>query len=648
MDSNKGRCARKGEHGIPITDLAVNCRVNKKEGFRLSERLENESVEEVIDPARWHRLETVFDAALAVGPHVREQFLNRACDGDQRLQREVEALLVADETSDDLLQSEVSELCIRAMTETLKEASDQLRSTQGGFYVGLILKDRWKILSAMDEGGMGQVYLANDLTLNRAAVVKVLKKESQKNPWKVKKFGHEGDAQSRLKHANVASLYDKGTVASGEEFLVMEFIQGKTLRTLINDHRVNDDEIDLLMIAEIMKQAGRGVAAIHQAGLVHRDLKPENIMIQRNGDDLEVKIIDFGIVRVLDKSTVAGQLVGSVYYMAPEQLRTENATPASDIYALAVIAYELITGRRPFDVGNAPNIPVAIKQLLQLQSKGVRLKPGDLRSGLSPEADHLVLQGLSFEAKKRPEQRQFTEELARILQIMLPPTPTVSRKWWLVAAGVVLAGVLGLTSWGLLIAMRPSLPSDPVPSANPGTGPERTLTYWLTITRKSDGKKTIATGRETFDTGDEFRFNFDPSQAGALYVFNEGTSGNWHLLFPTKNNHQENPQLSAAEKIETDVYQFTNRSGSEKGTERIWLVWAKATVPVLDDVMKQAFKSNLTISDSSQRFALQDFLTKHRSASPNINYDSSQSRVTVKGSGDTLIYLLELENKDWK
>jgi serine/threonine protein kinase len=611
----------------------------------LSEGVEKGPGEELMSPERWNRLETVFDAALAVRQGAREQFLNQACEGDARLRREVESLLSADSVSNDLLQDGAAELCMKVMAETLKDDSDQQRPSQDGISPGLVLKGRWEILAAMEEGGMGQVYKARDLTLDRLAVVKVLKKDSQRNPWIVKKFGDEAKAQSRIEHENVAILFDKGSMSSGEQYLVMEFIKGKTLRQLMNDHKLNGDQIDLSLIADIMRQAGRGVAAIHEAGLVHRDLKPENIMIQKKGDDLKVKIIDFGIVRVLDKSTVVGQLVGTVFYMAPEQLRGEDAkTTGSDVYALAVIAYELLTGRRPFEIGNASSTQAAVRYLLDLQAKGMKLKPTELRDGLLPETNRLIMKGLSLDAKKRPSARQFTEELARLLNLVPPPRPAPSLRGWLVAAGIVLAVVLGFTAWGLSGKSNQSAGSGP--SSIVDLSSERKLTYWLTILRKRDGKTIRVSGREAYDTGDEFKLHFIPSETGALYVFNEGTSKNWHVLFPTPENNNGDSRLAPLKEFVTRENVFTHPKETEKGTERIWIVWAAQPIQSLDDIVRKSFSNELRVTDSSQLSTLSAFL-KDVTTNPEVSYPK-ESEVALKSKSEILVYSLGLEHLDWK
>jgi serine/threonine protein kinase len=604
---------------------------------------EDQTIEELISPERWSRIETVFDAALALGPGKRQDFVQQTCVDDEALRRDVESLLAADEVPDDLLNRPASELYMKVMAqETLKDGISPKIALQSPISTGMILDAHWEILEPLDAGGMGEVYKARDLRFDRVVVVKVLKKESQENPWKVKKFGHEGRAQSRIQNANVATVFDQGSLPGGEQYLVMEFINGSTLRQLMNDHRTRDQQIEFSLVAEIMKQVGSGVAAIHEAGLVHRDLKPENIMIKPKTAEVEVKIIDFGIVRVLDTTTMWGQAVGTLFYMSPEQLRGEDPKFTSDIYALAVIAYELLTGRRPFE----PQHPA---HLVDLQKKGVKLKPSSLRHGLPPRAERVLLKALSYEPNKRqPRARDFTDELARALMVDVPP----ASGWWSstknrLTAAALLAVVLFVALWVLAWVKPRSSTPPPVISTDEKAG--RLLTYSLTIARKRDGKMTVATGRETFDTGDEFRLRFTAPRAGALYLFNEGTSGNWHLLFPTRNNHQENPQLAALERVETEGYEFTNRTGSESGKERIWIVWAAGRVPLLDEIIKEAVNTKLTIGNSTQQSALQEFTYQYRmQSSAQIFSIDEQSQVTLSGRGDIFVYLLELESKDWK
>ncbi len=180
------------------------------------------------------------------------------------------------------------------------------------------------------------------------------------------------------------------------------------------------------------------------------------------------------------------------------------------------------------------------------------------------------------------------------------------------------------------------------------TDKERALTYSLNIVRKKDGKTVFATGRETFDTGDEFRFRFVPGDAGALYVINEGTSGHWNVLFPTPKNHQTNPELAALEKIVTENYQFTHEKGAENGKETIWIIWTHDPIQFLDEAVKQSVGNELQITSPDQKEALTRFLTENSKLQPSITSNGDNSQVTLKWKNRVSVYRFELNHMDWK
>ena len=189
----------------------------------------------------------------------------------------------------------------------------------------------------------------------------------------------------------------------------MQFVDGVTLRS-----QIRPEGMPLERVAEIIKQIGRALTAAHDRGIFHRDLKPENIMLQSFGrGEEQVKIIDFGIAKLKDSlvapSTLTGPTAGTVAYMSPEQLTGQTVSAATDIYAMGVIAYELVTGRKPFN-------PETGFELLEMQRAGVRVKPSDLRPSLSSEADEIILRALSFDPQQRfPGARELGDLLSRAL-----------------------------------------------------------------------------------------------------------------------------------------------------------------------------------------------------------------------------------------
>jgi hypothetical protein len=269
---------------------------------------------------------------------------------------------------------------------------------------GLRLKDRYVIEKELGRGGIGVVYLARDEQLHsRPVVIKVLLDQTAGSEWFQRKFKGEIEALVRIDHPGVVGALDAGEMPDGKPFLVMQFVPGANLRSMMNAAL-----LEVPVIADIVRQVGSALSAAHEAGVHHRDLKPENIMIKDLGhDERQVKIIDFGIATVRDPTdagTQMTQVAGSVLYMAPEQLMGKPSA-SSDIYALAVIAYELLTGKPPF----RPHSPY---ELLGIQRSGVQEKPSDLRPGLSPVVDAVVLKGLSLEPNDRQlTARQLGEEL---------------------------------------------------------------------------------------------------------------------------------------------------------------------------------------------------------------------------------------------
>ena len=369
----------------------------------------------MLDPERWRRLEELYQAALPLSADERRTLLARECGGDDALRRDAESLLRAHDVRDDFLQDDAFELGLNVLA-----GDDEMNPGEDGpsFEANLdperVIDGRYVILEALDAGGMGEVYKAKDLKFpGRPVVIKVLKRVSKQNPWKFKKFSREGEAQSRVRHNNVAVVFDSGTLPGGAPYLVVEFVDGRTLSDLISDHKAEDRQMELPLVAEIMRQTCAGVAAIHKASLIHRDLKPMNIMVCEPGaaDDAPVlvKIIDFGIARDLEKSTEVGLSVGTLSYMSPEQVKGIEVTPASDVFSLGVLAYNLLTNNLPFNAKTHLKLDAA-------QAGGVQVKPSSLRPDLPPVADAVILKALAYDPARRYQSvREFRDELISAL-----------------------------------------------------------------------------------------------------------------------------------------------------------------------------------------------------------------------------------------
>ncbi|XJS09744.1 Stk1 family PASTA domain-containing Ser/Thr kinase [Aerococcaceae bacterium WGS1372] len=215
------------------------------------------------------------------------------------------------------------------------------------------LSGRYIISQLIGTGGMANVYLARDLILDRDVAVKVLRFDFQDNKDAIRRFQREAMAASQLLHHNVVEVYDVDE-EDGQQYIVMEFVKGNDLKNFIRDK----SPISLELVVNIMSQILSAIDIAHRNNIIHRDIKPQNILM--NADN-EVKITDFGIAVVLSDTslTQTNTLLGSVHYLSPEQARGANATIKSDIYALGVVLYELITGEVPYDGESA--VSVALK-----------------------------------------------------------------------------------------------------------------------------------------------------------------------------------------------------------------------------------------------------------------------------------------------
>lgn len=248
--------------------------------------------------------------------------------------------------------------------------------------INKVLANRYEILEKIGTGGMGNVFKAHDRRLDRIVAIKVLKMEYNEDNNFIRKFKRESLAAASISHPNIVSIYDVGSEIMDDQevhYIVMEFIDGKTLKELINDEGRLSEKRALnycIQIAEALKVA-------HSKHIVHRDIKSQNIMVTR---DDRVKVTDFGIARVADNTTVTATnaVMGSVHYFSPEQARGAKVDNRSDIYSLGIVLYEMLTGKLPFDADN----PVSVA-LMQVQSPMPR--PSDTIRSLSPDVDHLVL-----------------------------------------------------------------------------------------------------------------------------------------------------------------------------------------------------------------------------------------------------------------
>ncbi len=295
--------------------------------------------------------------------------------------------------------------------------------------IGSVLAGRYRIDALLGSGGMGAVYRAEHVHMRKAVAVKVLHREMTQVPEVVSRFEREAVAAARIEHLNVATAKDFGRLEDGSFYLVLEFVEGQSLAKVLRERGALSEERAL----RIARQIADGLAAAHAAGIVHRDLKPDNVMlVERDGQRDLVKVLDFGIAKVkLDTTseqplTQMGMVFGTPEYMSPEQAQGFDVDARSDLYALGIISYEMLSGTSPF----------RHEDLVAILARQITLDPPPLPDHVSSATAALVFQLL----KKAPAQRPQTavEVRERLDAVQHGGTPVQPASDPLPASGVAL------------------------------------------------------------------------------------------------------------------------------------------------------------------------------------------------------------------
>ena len=295
---------------------------------------------------RHERVKRLFLAACELDETARQAFLEQACQGEADIRSEVESLLkhhhpdtiidpagarrIADLDAGSNVPAATGDPAIPIPAESEKPPR---------FVAGTIVADRYRIVALLGQGGMGEVYRAEDLQLHRTVALKFLTQSRADDPVWLARFYNEARLALAVTHRHVCRVYDIGQ-AGDEAFICMEYIDGEDLASLLR--RIGKVPLDKAV--DIARQLCHGLAAAHAMGVLHRDLKPANIMLDGRG---QVRITDFGIAALVKPAGVAASVAGTPAYMAPELLSGKPATVRSDFYALGLVLYEMITGRHP-------------------------------------------------------------------------------------------------------------------------------------------------------------------------------------------------------------------------------------------------------------------------------------------------------------
>ena len=277
--------------------------------------------------------------------------------------------------------------------------------------IGFTLDDKYRIESRLGIGGMGTVYRARHLLIDRAVAVKVLSQRFVEDDAAQMRFRREAKAAGRLQHQNAVAVTDFGQTAEGYVYIVMELLEGRTLRDVL----AKEAPLDTARAVALMLQTSAAVAAAHEAGIIHRDLKPANIFIVHNSEQPAlIKVLDFGIAKLASDTleedeahtlTQVGAMIGTPRYMSPEQCDGAELTPAADVYSLGVILYEMLTGIVPFS-GSTP-LAIAMKHTSE-----VPRPPREFVTSIPASLEAVVLHALEKAPETRPaDAAEFRREL---------------------------------------------------------------------------------------------------------------------------------------------------------------------------------------------------------------------------------------------
>ncbi|HYS04345.1 MAG TPA: serine/threonine-protein kinase [Candidatus Dormibacteraeota bacterium] len=467
------------------------------------------------DPDRWPVIAPILAEALDLPPEQRAPFLDRACAGDSALRREIEELLRADERAGDFLGAPV-DLTGVAVPDDDGAGGDP--PSASGSTIG-----PYRVVREIGRGGMGVVYEAEQKSPRRPVALKVILGGRHVDAEAVRMFRRETDSLARLKHPSIAAIYESGSTGEGQHFFAMELVQGRSLSEYLDERGPARSRSDVRLRLALFRKICAAVAYAHQRGVIHLDLKPSNILVLEapGGEVPEIKVLDFGLARITDPDaqgatavTAFGRVQGTLPYMSPEQVRgrRDEVDVRSDVYALGVILYRMLTGRLPYDLEG-----LEITEAARIVCEEAPLPLGSA-AGSGARFDHdltvIVNKALEKEPGRRyPGVAALDEDVARYLDgrpiLARPPsaaylirTLVARHKIPVAAAGALLVLLVGFAIAMTLQARRIATERD---RANrEATTAERVSDFLTGLFKVSDPDETRGNSikvREILDSG---------------------------------------------------------------------------------------------------------------------------------------------------
>jgi serine/threonine protein kinase/tetratricopeptide (TPR) repeat protein len=397
-----------------------------------------------MSPERWQQIEAVFQSAVDLPPHERENYLDSACGADPDLRAEVRRLLSSSDSAQDFIESPIWTDSNFLNSSAKKLISDSLENEidlpQADEFIGRRI-GVYKLVSEIGRGGMGAVFLANraDGEFSQKVAIKLIKR-GMDSEFIVRRFRHERQILASFEHPYIARLLDGGTTTDGIPYFVMEYIEGQTLYLYCDKQK-----LDIRARLKTFQKICSALSYAHERQIIHRDIKPSNILINKYGNP---KLLDFGIAKVLDPDLIHESLnpTASIMrmmtpdYASPEQVRGDDITAASDIYSLGILLYELLTGRRPYNfTGRALHevsrviCEVSPKLPSEIVSTGENLLPqysssdqasesarsttaAELSRALRAGLDNVIMKALAKDLSDRyVSVKEFSEDISRYL-----------------------------------------------------------------------------------------------------------------------------------------------------------------------------------------------------------------------------------------
>jgi eukaryotic-like serine/threonine-protein kinase len=332
-----------------------------------------------------------------------------------------------------------------------------------------LIDNRYELGDLLGSGGMAEVYLAHDEVLGRDIALKLLKDRYSGDEEFVERFRREARSAAALASPYIVPIFDRGETGDGMYYIAMEYVPGGTLKDRIGNRGV----LPPRTATEVALQTAEALHVAHQRGVIHRDVKPDNILFADSEQDFEhVKVVDFGIARAAEATTIShpGDILGSVRYMSPEQASGDRVGPASDLYSLGVVLYEMLTGAVPFTVDTPADVP-------KKHAAQIPRHPSEVNHGIPESMDAIVMRLLTRDPDGRYESAaELIEELRRVRDglppvarsqeeattaaLATPPAPTSpqptpggmrpARRRLLLIAGIAIVAVLGAVGWSVL------------------------------------------------------------------------------------------------------------------------------------------------------------------------------------------------------